>query len=174
MCSFLQLVGDKWGKSGSRGWCVIPRDDPLVLYVYAAPQVMPPPAPPGLGPLTVWGRVQGAGRVSTVGPICWMRKPRPSEDMVPASHRISGFQSWTHTLGHNCSALKGQPVLFFLDTLLPATLPHECAGSERWVCGCDLQMTETVGLNGRTAAHSSFLPPRIFVLTPPFPCWATR
>ncbi|XP_032959354.1 FYVE, RhoGEF and PH domain-containing protein 2 isoform X2 [Rhinolophus ferrumequinum] len=39
MCSFLQLVGDKWGKSGSRGWCVIPRDDPLVLYVYAAPQV---------------------------------------------------------------------------------------------------------------------------------------
>ncbi|KAF6364431.1 FYVE, RhoGEF and PH domain containing 2 [Rhinolophus ferrumequinum] len=38
MCSFLQLVGDKWGKSGSRGWCVIPRDDPLVLYVYAAPQ----------------------------------------------------------------------------------------------------------------------------------------
>nr|XP_030726729.1 FYVE, RhoGEF and PH domain-containing protein 2 isoform X5 [Globicephala melas] len=38
MCSFLQLFGDKWGKSGSRGWCVIPRDDPLVLYVYAAPQ----------------------------------------------------------------------------------------------------------------------------------------
>ncbi|XP_034516543.1 FYVE, RhoGEF and PH domain-containing protein 2 isoform X5 [Ailuropoda melanoleuca] len=38
MCSFLQLVGDKWGKSGPRGWCVIPRDDPLVLYVYAAPQ----------------------------------------------------------------------------------------------------------------------------------------
>ncbi|XP_066862220.1 FYVE, RhoGEF and PH domain-containing protein 2 isoform X8 [Kogia breviceps] len=40
MCSFLQLLGDKWGKSGSRGWCVIPRDDPLVLYVYAAPQDM--------------------------------------------------------------------------------------------------------------------------------------
>ncbi|XP_060164695.1 FYVE, RhoGEF and PH domain-containing protein 2 isoform X8 [Globicephala melas] len=40
MCSFLQLFGDKWGKSGSRGWCVIPRDDPLVLYVYAAPQDM--------------------------------------------------------------------------------------------------------------------------------------
>ncbi|XP_025718117.2 FYVE, RhoGEF and PH domain-containing protein 2 isoform X3 [Callorhinus ursinus] len=38
MCSFLQLVGDKWGKSSPRGWCVIPRDDPLVLYVYAAPQ----------------------------------------------------------------------------------------------------------------------------------------
>ncbi|KAM7135568.1 FYVE, RhoGEF and PH domain-containing protein 2 isoform 2-T2 [Molossus nigricans] len=37
-CSFLQLIGDKWGKSSSRGWCVIPRDDPLVLYVYAAPQ----------------------------------------------------------------------------------------------------------------------------------------
>ncbi|XP_008566662.1 PREDICTED: FYVE, RhoGEF and PH domain-containing protein 2 [Galeopterus variegatus] len=40
MCSFLQLVGDKWGKSGPRGWCVIPQDDPLVLYVYAAPQDM--------------------------------------------------------------------------------------------------------------------------------------
>ncbi|XP_055463108.1 FYVE, RhoGEF and PH domain-containing protein 2 isoform X2 [Psammomys obesus] len=38
MCSFLQLTGDKWGKSGPRGWCVIPRDEPLVLYVYAAPQ----------------------------------------------------------------------------------------------------------------------------------------
>lgn len=46
ICSFLQLLGDKWGKSGSRGWCVIPRDDPLVLYVYAAPQVTPLPAPP--------------------------------------------------------------------------------------------------------------------------------
>ncbi|XP_060040527.1 FYVE, RhoGEF and PH domain-containing protein 2, partial [Erinaceus europaeus] len=40
MCSFLQLVGDKWGKNGPRGWCAIPRDDPLVLYVYAAPQDM--------------------------------------------------------------------------------------------------------------------------------------
>ncbi|XP_040839227.1 FYVE, RhoGEF and PH domain-containing protein 2 [Ochotona curzoniae] len=40
MCSFLQLGGDKWGKSGPRGWCTIPRDDPLVLYVYAAPQDM--------------------------------------------------------------------------------------------------------------------------------------
>ncbi|XP_046306722.1 FYVE, RhoGEF and PH domain-containing protein 2 isoform X1 [Marmota monax] len=40
MCSFLQLLGDKWGKSGPRGWCVIPRDDPLVLYVYGAPQDM--------------------------------------------------------------------------------------------------------------------------------------
>uniref|UniRef100_A0A8C6ADR9 FYVE, RhoGEF and PH domain-containing protein 2 n=1 Tax=Marmota marmota marmota TaxID=9994 RepID=A0A8C6ADR9_MARMA len=38
MCSFLQLLGDKWGKSGPRGWCVIPRDDPLVLYIYGAPQ----------------------------------------------------------------------------------------------------------------------------------------
>ncbi|XP_016008158.2 FYVE, RhoGEF and PH domain-containing protein 2 isoform X3 [Rousettus aegyptiacus] len=38
MCSFLQLIGDKWGKSSTRGWCVIPRDDPLVLYIYAAPQ----------------------------------------------------------------------------------------------------------------------------------------
>ncbi|XP_066093663.1 FYVE, RhoGEF and PH domain-containing protein 2 isoform X1 [Saccopteryx bilineata] len=40
VCGFLQLSGDKWGKSSSRGWCVIPRDDPLVLYVYAAPQDM--------------------------------------------------------------------------------------------------------------------------------------
>ncbi|XP_065768544.1 FYVE, RhoGEF and PH domain-containing protein 2 isoform X2 [Muntiacus reevesi] len=40
ICSFLQLLGDKWGKSGSRGWCAIPRDDPLVLYIYAAPQDM--------------------------------------------------------------------------------------------------------------------------------------
>nr|XP_048307216.1 FYVE, RhoGEF and PH domain-containing protein 2 isoform X2 [Myodes glareolus] len=38
VCSFLHLMGDKWGRSGPRGWCVIPRDDPLVLYVYAAPQ----------------------------------------------------------------------------------------------------------------------------------------
>ncbi|XP_014376163.1 FYVE, RhoGEF and PH domain-containing protein 2 isoform X1 [Alligator sinensis] len=36
MCSFLQLV-DRSGK-GMRGWFVIPRDDPLVLYIYAAPQ----------------------------------------------------------------------------------------------------------------------------------------
>ncbi|XP_038199956.1 FYVE, RhoGEF and PH domain-containing protein 2 [Arvicola amphibius] len=40
VCSFLHLIGDKWGRSGPRGWCVIPRDDPLVLYVYAAPQDM--------------------------------------------------------------------------------------------------------------------------------------
>ncbi|XP_036023863.1 FYVE, RhoGEF and PH domain-containing protein 2 [Onychomys torridus] len=40
VCGFLQLMGDKWGRSGPRGWCVIPRDDPLVLYVYAAPQDM--------------------------------------------------------------------------------------------------------------------------------------
>ncbi|XP_076773281.1 FYVE, RhoGEF and PH domain-containing protein 2 isoform X2 [Arvicanthis niloticus] len=38
MCSLLQLVGDKCGRSIPRSWCVIPRDDPLVLYVYAAPQ----------------------------------------------------------------------------------------------------------------------------------------
>ncbi|XP_004624496.1 FYVE, RhoGEF and PH domain-containing protein 2 [Octodon degus] len=38
MSGFLQLLGDRWGRSGSRSWCVIPRDDPLVLYVYAAPQ----------------------------------------------------------------------------------------------------------------------------------------
>ncbi|XP_074833378.1 FYVE, RhoGEF and PH domain-containing protein 2 [Carettochelys insculpta] len=37
LCSFLQLL-DKNGKGGTRGWFVIPRDDPLVLYVYAAPQ----------------------------------------------------------------------------------------------------------------------------------------
>lgn len=38
MCSFLQLM-DKNGKGSMRGWFVIPRDDPLVLYIYAAPQV---------------------------------------------------------------------------------------------------------------------------------------
>ncbi|XP_055993314.1 FYVE, RhoGEF and PH domain-containing protein 2 [Sorex fumeus] len=38
MSGFLQLLGDRWGRSGPRGWCVIPRDDPLVLYIYAAPQ----------------------------------------------------------------------------------------------------------------------------------------
>ncbi|XP_058162645.1 FYVE, RhoGEF and PH domain-containing protein 2 isoform X2 [Dasypus novemcinctus] len=38
ICGFLQLLGDKWGKGCPRGWCVIPRDDPLVLYVFAAPQ----------------------------------------------------------------------------------------------------------------------------------------
>ncbi|XP_069879962.1 FYVE, RhoGEF and PH domain-containing protein 2 isoform X1 [Dipodomys merriami] len=38
ICGFLQLTGDKWSRPGPRGWCVIPRDDPLVLYVYAAPQ----------------------------------------------------------------------------------------------------------------------------------------
>ncbi|XP_053169475.1 FYVE, RhoGEF and PH domain-containing protein 2 isoform X2 [Hemicordylus capensis] len=37
MCSFLQLL-DKSGKGSMRGWFVIPQDDPLVLYVYAAPQ----------------------------------------------------------------------------------------------------------------------------------------
>ncbi|XP_020651004.3 FYVE, RhoGEF and PH domain-containing protein 2 isoform X2 [Pogona vitticeps] len=37
MCSFLQLL-DKNGKGSMRGWFVIPQDDPLVLYVYAAPQ----------------------------------------------------------------------------------------------------------------------------------------
>ncbi|KAH0618779.1 hypothetical protein JD844_018244 [Phrynosoma platyrhinos] len=37
MCSFLQLL-DKNGKGSKRGWFVIPRDDPLVLYIYAAPQ----------------------------------------------------------------------------------------------------------------------------------------
>ncbi|XP_053943888.1 FYVE, RhoGEF and PH domain-containing protein 2 isoform X2 [Cuculus canorus] len=37
LCSFLQLL-DKNGKGGMRGWFVIPRDDPLVLYIYAAPQ----------------------------------------------------------------------------------------------------------------------------------------
>ncbi|XP_027526003.1 FYVE, RhoGEF and PH domain-containing protein 2 isoform X2 [Corapipo altera] len=37
LCSSLQLL-DKNGKGGTRGWFVIPQDDPLVLYVYAAPQ----------------------------------------------------------------------------------------------------------------------------------------
>ncbi|NXD15617.1 FGD2 protein, partial [Nothocercus nigrocapillus] len=37
LCSSLQLL-DKSSKGGTRGWFVIPRDDPLVLYIYAAPQ----------------------------------------------------------------------------------------------------------------------------------------
>uniref|UniRef100_A0A8B9PC42 FYVE, RhoGEF and PH domain containing 2 n=1 Tax=Apteryx owenii TaxID=8824 RepID=A0A8B9PC42_APTOW len=37
LCSSLQLL-DKNSKGGTRGWFVIPRDDPLVLYIYAAPQ----------------------------------------------------------------------------------------------------------------------------------------
>ncbi|XP_003226529.3 FYVE, RhoGEF and PH domain-containing protein 2 isoform X1 [Anolis carolinensis] len=37
MCSFLQLL-DKNGKGSKKGWFVIPQDDPLVLYIYAAPQ----------------------------------------------------------------------------------------------------------------------------------------
>nr|XP_060629146.1 FYVE, RhoGEF and PH domain-containing protein 2 isoform X1 [Anolis sagrei ordinatus] len=37
MCSFLQLL-DKNGKGSKKGWFVIARDDPLVLYIYAAPQ----------------------------------------------------------------------------------------------------------------------------------------
>ncbi|NXI95333.1 FGD2 protein, partial [Psophia crepitans] len=37
LCSSLQML-DKNGKGGTRGWFVIPQDDPLVLYIYAAPQ----------------------------------------------------------------------------------------------------------------------------------------
>ncbi|KAK2498312.1 hypothetical protein MC885_021307, partial [Smutsia gigantea] len=32
----LELVGDKWGKSGPRGWCVIPRDDPLDMRAHTS------------------------------------------------------------------------------------------------------------------------------------------
>uniref|UniRef100_A0A6I8PDM3 FYVE-type domain-containing protein n=1 Tax=Ornithorhynchus anatinus TaxID=9258 RepID=A0A6I8PDM3_ORNAN len=56
ICSFLQLLGDKGGKGGLRGWFVIPRDDPLVLYIYAAPQV-------GTGPGA--GGRQGAGKAAS-------------------------------------------------------------------------------------------------------------
>lgn len=37
VCSFLQVL-DKSGKAGLRSWCVIPKDDPLILYMFAAPQ----------------------------------------------------------------------------------------------------------------------------------------
>nr|XP_015197996.1 PREDICTED: FYVE, RhoGEF and PH domain-containing protein 2 isoform X2 [Lepisosteus oculatus]XP_015197997.1 PREDICTED: FYVE, RhoGEF and PH domain-containing protein 2 isoform X2 [Lepisosteus oculatus]XP_015197998.1 PREDICTED: FYVE, RhoGEF and PH domain-containing protein 2 isoform X2 [Lepisosteus oculatus] len=37
MCSFLTIM-DRQGKGGTRGWFVIPRDEPLILYMYAAPQ----------------------------------------------------------------------------------------------------------------------------------------
>lgn len=59
MSSFLQFVGDKWGKSSTRGWCVIPWDDPLVLYIYAAPQVIPPPAPRLWPSHSMWGWDRG-------------------------------------------------------------------------------------------------------------------
>lgn len=72
MCSFLQLVGDKWGKSGPRGWCVIPQDDPLVLYIYAAPQVKPPlPPRPRPSPCMCGGR--------------GYRWPSPWGDALPSS-----------------------------------------------------------------------------------------
>lgn len=45
LCSSLQLL-DKNGKGGTRGWFVIPQDDPLVLYIYAAPQVRLSSDPP--------------------------------------------------------------------------------------------------------------------------------
>uniref|UniRef100_A0A8C6Z9M5 FYVE, RhoGEF and PH domain containing 2 n=1 Tax=Nothoprocta perdicaria TaxID=30464 RepID=A0A8C6Z9M5_NOTPE len=48
LCSSLQLL-DKNSKGGTRGWFVIPRDDPLVLYIYAAPQVRPAVAPSARG-----------------------------------------------------------------------------------------------------------------------------
>ncbi|NXX42104.1 FGD2 protein, partial [Tricholaema leucomelas] len=37
LCSSLQLL-DRSGKGSVGGWFVIPQDDPLVLYIYAAPQ----------------------------------------------------------------------------------------------------------------------------------------
>nr|XP_033773676.1 FYVE, RhoGEF and PH domain-containing protein 2 isoform X1 [Geotrypetes seraphini] len=37
ICGFLQLL-DKSGKGGVRSWCVVPKDDPYVLYMFAAPQ----------------------------------------------------------------------------------------------------------------------------------------
>uniref|UniRef100_A0A8C5U5Z3 FYVE, RhoGEF and PH domain containing 2 n=1 Tax=Malurus cyaneus samueli TaxID=2593467 RepID=A0A8C5U5Z3_9PASS len=76
LCSSLQLM-DKNGKGGTRGWFVIPQDDPLVLYIYAAPQVRPgsdpprgtPPVPHPLPPTTV--PVLGRTSEPTPPSHCW-------------------------------------------------------------------------------------------------------
>lgn len=40
MCSFLQYM--EKSKPWQKIWCVIPKQDPLVLYMYGAPQVTKP------------------------------------------------------------------------------------------------------------------------------------
>uniref|UniRef100_A0A8C3KST6 FYVE, RhoGEF and PH domain-containing protein 2 n=1 Tax=Calidris pygmaea TaxID=425635 RepID=A0A8C3KST6_9CHAR len=80
LCSSLQLL-DKNGKGSTRGWFVIPQDDPLVLYIYAAPQVRPGLASVCTGtsqcarplPLTA---VSALGRMSEPTPPsrCWATK----------------------------------------------------------------------------------------------------
>lgn len=80
LCSSLQLL-DKNGKGGTRGWFVIPQDDPLVLYIYAAPQVRPGSDPP---PRDI--------------PLC------PS----PASHRC--LCSWQDVRAHTSIPLLGYQV----------------------------------------------------------------
>lgn len=55
VCSFLQYM--EKSKPWQKAWCVIPKQDPLVLYMYGAPQVSNPHAP---------GRLEG-GR--TVQPL---------------------------------------------------------------------------------------------------------
>lgn len=159
MCSFLQLVGDKWGKSGPRGWCVIPRDDPLVLYVYAAPQVMPPRAPSATHTVLCgewdWGEYYC--------PICRMNKPRPNEDMILLSLRVIGFQSWAQAPGHNCFALRGQLLSSLMLLCQPAPLrgcfgewemgewllPSKCLGAEWEVNGPPLSFP----LPGHASSH---------------------
>lgn len=38
ICSFLHYM-EKGGKTWHKGWFVIPENEPLVLYIYGAPQV---------------------------------------------------------------------------------------------------------------------------------------
>ncbi|XP_078064240.1 LOW QUALITY PROTEIN: FYVE, RhoGEF and PH domain-containing protein 1-like, partial [Mustelus asterias] len=38
ICSYMHYM-EKGGKSWQKGWCVIPENEPLVLYIYGAPQV---------------------------------------------------------------------------------------------------------------------------------------
>ncbi|XP_032844844.1 FYVE, RhoGEF and PH domain-containing protein 2 isoform X2 [Tyto alba] len=80
LCSSLQLL-DKNGKGGTRGWFVIPQDDPLVLYIYAAPQV----------------RLGSAPSARDI-PLC----------PPPASHRC--LRSWQDVRAHTSIPLLGYQV----------------------------------------------------------------
>lgn len=129
MCGFLQLGGEKWGKSGPRGWCVIPRDDPLVLYVYAAPQVMPP-GPPALA----FSPRVGMGEGILLAHSSDVETEAQCRHSSLGPHRIRGFQSWAQTPGHNCVVLKGRPVL--LSPGPPPALPSRGRGAWEQVCDC--------------------------------------
>lgn len=172
MCSFLQLIGDKWGKSGTRGWCVIPRNDPLVLYVYAAPQVTPRPAPLQASALSQHGA--GAGAVQAGGDTEY-RWPKISNEETEAQGMWfppvtglvafkAGPRIWVTT------ALPSGTANFPLPGRPPASPP--CLVSVWGVTGGCVAVTFK-GL-GQRAEGGTLFPPRILGLTPPSPCWATR